>query len=314
MIVGGLVALVVLAGVGYMFLGGTPEPPAPTPTPRPVAATPAPVAATPVPEPTQVAVAEPTPQPTIAPTEAPATPTPRTTPSPAGRATPTPKATPSVKATPTPAATRPGAGPATPTPVAAPVAPVSQAPRMLEEARAASAARDYAKAVQVLDQLLKLEPGNAEAASRKAEAEAKMAAASRKFAVGGTSVIGGKAGKGPSGFDLGGGAVVKTDFSAQIRCTTTPAVVEVGTFYTVRCTILNIGAKAFKIESVAANEVTDGAKAAGSGTAPRQELAPQSDAVILEKSGAWSAKSQWSLEIVAKTTKDESFRAVVNWR
>jgi hypothetical protein len=37
-------------------------------------------------------------------------------------------------------------------------------------------------------------------------------------------------------------------------------------------------------------------------------------AVIVERVGTWSAKSAWSLEVVAKTSKDESFRAVYNWR
>lgn len=142
-----------------------------------------------------------------------------------------------------------------------------------------------------------------------------MASLGRRFSVGATAVIGGKAAsKGPAGFDLGGGAVVKTDFSAQIRCTTTPTSIEAGMPYSVRCSILNIGAKAFKLENVAVNETLDGAKSAGAGSTPRPEIAPQSDAVILERSGTWNAKSQWSLELVAKTTKDESFRAVYSWR
>jgi hypothetical protein len=82
----------------------------------------------------------------------------------------------------------------------------------------------------------------------------------------------------------------------------------------VRCSIVNIGTKAFKLDSVATNESADGAKVAGTGVFPRQDLPPQSDTVILQKSGTWTAKSQWSMEIVAKTTKEESFRAVHNWR
>jgi hypothetical protein len=49
-------------------------------------------------------------------------------------------------------------------------------------------------------------------------------------------------------------------------------------------------------------------------SAPRADIAPQSDAVIFERSGAWNAKSGWSIELVAKTTKDESFRGVYTWR
>ena len=145
--------------------------------------------------------------------------------------------------------------------------------------------------------------------------DARLASLGRKFSVSATTVLGGKsAKKGPTGFDLGGGAVVQTEFSAQIRCTTTPTSIEAGTSYSVRCSILNIGTKAFRLESIATTETTDGAKSAGAGVAPRQDIAPQADAVIVERLGTWGAKSQWSLELVAKTSKDESFRVVYSWR
>ena len=175
-------------------------------------------------------------------------------------------------------------------------------------------AKDFPKAAQFLGEVLKLEPGNAEATSRKADVDARLASLGKKFATGATSVIGGKTAKGPSGFDLGGGGVVKTDFSAKILCTTTPTAVDPGASFSIRCSILNIGTKPFKIEAITVNEVLDGAKNAGAGVTPRQDIAPQSDAVILERVGTWSAKASWSLEIIAKTTKDESFRAVYNWR
>ena len=211
---------------------------------------------------------------------------------------------------------RPGAPAPTVAPtVAAPAAPVSQAPRLLGEARAAVAAKDLARASQLYSEVLRLEPGNAEVTARKAEVDTRVALLNRKLSVGATTVLGGKtSGKGPAGFDLGGGAVARTDFSAQIRCTTTPTNVEPEASYSIRCSILNIGTKPFKIESITANETADGAKNTSAGVTPRQDIAPQSDAVILEKVGSWTAKSQWSLEIVAKSTKDESFRAVYNWR
>ena len=187
-------------------------------------------------------------------------------------------------------------------------------PRLLEAARAAANARDLPKAQQLLAEARRAEPGNSEATARKAEVDDRVALLGKRFSTGATTVIGGKTAKGPSGFDLGGGGVVKTDFSAQIRCTTTPTSVEPGVQYTVRCSILNIGTKPFRLENVTVNETADGAKTPGAGTTPRGDLAPQSDSVILEKSGTWGAKSSWSLEVITKTTKDESFRAVYNWR
>ena len=173
---------------------------------------------------------------------------------------------------------------------------------------------DLSKSSQLLDQVLKLQPGNPEATSRKADVDARAAALARKFSVSGTTVIGGKAAKGPTGFDLGGGGAVQRESSAQIRCTTTPASVEPGKAYSVSCSILNIGSKSFKLESVTVNESADGARSAGAGLAPRQDIAPQSSVVILQRSGTWGAKSQWSLDILAKTNKEESFRAIYSWR
>jgi hypothetical protein len=260
-------------------------------------------------EPTQIPVVESTPQPPPL-VSTPATPRPRPTPPP--RTTPTPRIAPTPLPTPT---VRPPVVPAaTAAPPAAPAGPASQVPRLLEEAQAAAMARDFARASQILDQVLKIEPSNATAAARKTDVEARRTSLARKFSVGSTAVIGGKAAKGPTGFDLGGGAVVQTDLAAQIRCTTTPTSVELGMRHSVRCSILNIGAKAFRIESVAVTETLDGAKSTGAGAAPRADIAPQSDAVILERGGAWSATAQWSLEVVAKTTKGESFRASYSWR
>lgn len=314
-IVGGLVVLLLVAVGGFFLLRPGPEPVVPPPTSTPVVvSTPAPTPEA-TPEATQAAAAEPAAEATPEPTPEPAAPV---APTPAPRATPAARATPMSRATPTPrtppAPARPGAAPTVATTAVAPAAPVSQAPRLLEEARAAMTAKDLPRAAQLLGEVLRLEPGNAEAATRKAEVDARMVSLGKKFVTGVTSVIGGKTAKGPSGFDLGGGGVVKTDISAQIRCTTTPTSVDAGAAYSIRCSILNIGAKAFRIEGITVNEVADGAKTSGAGVTPRGDIAPQADAVVVERVGAWSAKGSWSLEVIAKTTKDESFRAVYNWR
>jgi len=309
MIVGGLVALAIVAGGGYWLMrpGPAPAPPPPTPRPTPVAvATPPPATPEPTIEGADMAAVEPTP-------EAAPPPAIEETPAPAGAATPTPRTAATPRATPTPAPTRAAAAP-TPPPAPTVAAPVSQAPRLMEEANAAIAASDLPRASQLLDQVLKIEPGNAAATARKAEVAARLATLGKKFSIGRTTVLGGKTAKGPTGFDLGGGGVVQTEFSAQIRCTTTPAAVEPGANYSITCSILNIGSKPFRIANVAVNETTDAAKSTGAGTAPRGDIAPQSEQTILQKSGSWVAQSQWSIEIVAKSNKDESFRAVYSWR
>jgi hypothetical protein len=192
---------------------------------------------------------------------------------------------------------------------------VNPAPKLVEEARAAVAAKDFAKAGQLFDQALKADPGNSAATAGKAEVTARLAALGRKFSMGATNTLGGKVAKGPTGFDLGGGGAVKADISGQVRCTMAPASVESGTRYTVQCSLLNIGAKGFKITAVTGTETVDNApKGAASGTVPKQDLAPRAEAVIFETSGSWSANAAWRLEILVKTNKDESFRAAYNWR
>ena len=120
---------------------------------------------------------------------------------------------PSGGVTPPPTCVGSGTGPVAPV---APVAPVSQAPRLLEEARAAMNAKDLPKAAQLLGEVLKVEPGNAEASTRKAEVDSRMASLAKKFVTGATSVIGGKTAKGPSGFDLGEGPYANVEVAVRV--------------------------------------------------------------------------------------------------
>lgn len=315
MIVGGLVAVLLLAAGGAYFLtSGSPAPAPPAPTPAPTlaaAATPAPVAPAPT-------VEAPAPDATVATPE----PAPVATPAPSvpgASGAPTPRATPTPRTTPTPG--RPGAAAATPaaaTPVPVVSAPAATpVPKLLEDARAAIAAKDLAKAADLFDQALKAEPTNSAAIAGKAEVAARLAALNRKFSMAATTTIGGKATKGPTGFDLGGSAAVTADHSGQIRCTTTPAAVEPGVKFTLKCSLLNIGAKGFKITEVTGSETVDNAargSGPGEGSLPKQVLAPRAEVVIFEKSGAWSASNSWRLEILVKTNEDESFRSAYSWR
>lgn len=183
-------------------------------------------------------------------------------------------------------------------PTRKPAAPVTAA-SLLQDAASAAAAGDVAKAGQLLNQAAQLEPGNAEVAARKAEIDARLAILARMFTPGTTTVSGAKG---------------KTELVAQIRCGVTPASVEPGQAYTVRCSIVNVGQKPFRLESVNATEIADGVRLAFAGTTPPQDLAPQGEAMVLEKAGTWSARTQWSLDLTAKTSKAESFVVNHSWR
>lgn len=195
-----------------------------------------------------------------------------------------------------------------------PTAPVNVAPAgpptaasLLDEAATTAAAGDVARAGQLLAQAAQLEPGNTDVAARRAELDARLAILGKMFSPGPTTLVAGRATRGvePS---------AKADLAAQIRCGVTPASVEPGTAYTVRCSIVNIGQKPFRLESVTATEAADDVRSEIAGTAPPQDLAPQGEAMILEKAGTWAAKSQWSLDVTAKTGKAESFVVNHSWR
>lgn len=193
--------------------------------------------------------------------------------------------------------------PATALPPAAP----PTATGLLQEAATVLAAGDVAKAGQLLSQAAQLDPANAEVAARKAEIDARLVILARMFSPGATTLVGARPARGAN-------PAAKADLSAQIRCGVTPASIEPGMPYTVRCSIVNVGQKPFRIESVGATEVADGVRLGFAGTTPPQDLPPQGEAMVLEKAGTWSARTEWSLDLTAKTTKAESFVVSHSWR
>ena len=223
----GVAALVVIGGglfAARRFMGGPPPPTLAQAPPTTVAAAP--------PRTTPAAVD--TPPPSDAPVEAQpeATPAPVDLPTPAAVATPTVPTTtlkaaptPSPLATPTPAAKK---GAPTPAPAATPAGPspeqlrAQQVAGLLGQAEAAVAAGQLDQAIGHLDEVLRLDPGNAQATADRASAVSRRAAASKRFVAGRTVVKGEKAAGGLSGFE--GAAVQKTpDFSGRIEFEMSPS-------------------------------------------------------------------------------------------
>lgn len=176
-------------------------------------------------------------------------------------------------------------------------------------------AKDWPRAQRAVDEVLRLEPANAEAATRKAEIAARVAARAKAFSTGATQVQGARpAGRGPAGFDVGGATVAQSDYMGQIQCATAPARVEEGDQYSVQCTLLNTGKRSFKIESIQAIEIADGARRTIPLQAPRGDLGPQERLPIAQHAAAWTAQREYRLEITVRTDKNTSFSATVNWR
>jgi hypothetical protein len=195
------------------------------------------------------------------------------------------------------------------------VAPVSPVPRLLDEARSAMTARDWPRAQRAVDEILRLEPGNAEAGTRKTEIAARIAARNRAFSTGATQVQGARpAGRGPAGFDVGGATVAQSDYMGQIQCATTPARVEEGDQYSIQCTLLNTGKRSYKVESVQVIEIVDGARRTIPIQSSRRDLEPQERTPIAQHGAAWTAQREYRFEVTVRTDKNTSFSASVGWR
>lgn len=177
------------------------------------------------------------------------------------------------------------------------------------------AAKDWLLAQRTLDEILKNEPGNAEATAAKTQVAMHIAMRNRSFTVTTTSITGAKTTtKGPAGFDVGGATVAQTDYSAQISCAVNPARVDTGESYSLECNVQNTGKKGFKIESVQIAEVVDGGRKPAPTSGAKSELGVQQRATIGQQRGSWSATRDYRVEVTVATDKGVSFSATLNWK
>jgi hypothetical protein len=313
----GVAALAALGG-GYWaftkFLGGTP--------PTTVAVAPPPTAATPLPPPPTTAppaevpveVLPETPQedaPTPAPVAPLATPTPAVpTTTLRGAPTPAPTPTPAAKKA---AATPPPTTPAGPTPEQL---RAQQVAGLLAQAEAGLASGQYDQAIGQLDEVLRLDPGNAKATADRASAVSLRDAARKKFVSGRTAVKTEKAsGGGLEGFD--GAAVARTpDFSGRIEFEMSPASgLKPGDAWTLKFFLVNDGKKSIKVGGVSATTNVNGSAAGGPVTGAPKEVAPQQRAPLGQLTGSWrEGTTAWTAEVLVTANKGDSLKNTLTWR
>lgn len=264
-----------------------------------------------------------TPVPTAAPTQAPAVVEPieeiitilqpKATPPPKPLVASSPS--PAKAAAPTPA----GAGKAaTPPPeVARAQQLAAQVAGLLGQAEGAVSGRRYDAAVGFYDEVLKLDPQNAQATEGKARAQGALAAAKRAFVPGRTLVDSGKSAKADlGGFDTSDVKVSKApDYSGRLDFEVTPARVQPGDNYSVKVYLTNDGKKSFKIGGLTATIAVNGAKSGGAGSPQVKEVDSQARVLLQDLPGVWQPDVKtWTLEVVVTTTHGETFRNTITWR
>jgi hypothetical protein len=273
-----------------------PSPASKTPAPTQPPLPPTTVAVEPAPRPTveeAITIVKPTPPPTLA-TAAPPTPSP--SPKKAG---PTPGAT----------ATPPSADALRAQQVAAQVASLQA------QADGALGARQYDAAIGALDEVLRLDPGNAKAAGDRANAVVLRDAARKKFVPGRTVVKTEKAQDGLAGFD--GAAVQKApDFLGRIEFEMSPTSgIRPGDNYNLKFYLVNEGKKPIRVASIGVNTTVNGTGSGAPVASKVRDVETQQRALLGEVSGSWKdGTTSWSTEVLVTANRGDSLKNQITWR
>ncbi len=309
----GAAVLVILGGGGYFALRMLNAPkPAPAPPTTLAQATPLPPVAT---QPFEEVAEEPYEEGAAGTEGTVAGQVPELVPEEVTEVTQPPAATPVPTPTPRPTrapATRPTPPPATPDPAQA---QAQQVANLLGEGQRAMQTGRYDAAVRFYDEVLKLDPSNAQAGPARQAAVNAAAAAKRTFVGTRTSVQAGGGKGGPAGFDSAGVSVANPDYSGRIQFEASPSRVKAGDGFTIRVYLTNNGKKDYKLTGVEIVTKADGGTKPWPATPPAAKVDVGQRALVAELKGVWEdGVDKWSTDVTITTDHKDTFKSRVTWK
>ena len=200
---------------------------------------------------------------------------------------------------------------ATPPPVTQPPAPVNPVPGLLAQAEQAMTGRRYDEAITRFNEVLKVEPQNAEALTGKQRAMGERASVGRYFLTAITMSEGKASGGGIKGFE--GGQVVKSQCECALTYEVTPANPVQGQPYSVAIFLKNDSKKDIKPQSIAVSVTVNGSSANRPVTLATKEVAKGQRALVGKLEDTWKVgTTSWSLE-AAVGAGGNTYRAQLSW-
>jgi len=204
--------------------------------------------------------------------------------------------------------------------------------RLLGQADSALASQDYDGAISLYDEALEADPSNQRAVqgrtgaiTARAIARAQAAgprSAGRTFVAAKTTATSPetRAGGLPPGFDSSPGVTVKqatqaADLPGRILFEVSPEAVKAGDRYTVKIYFLNEGQAPIQIREMVVGTRINNRGAQGPVPPLTKDVAPQQRALLRELPDLWKEDTtSWSMEVVVRTIRGETYRNQVSWK
>jgi tetratricopeptide (TPR) repeat protein len=208
---------------------------------------------------------------------------------------------------------------------------------LLGQAEQALGSQKYDQAIALYDEVLKADPSNQRASVGRtsalgAQAVAKAAAsagggaaaapAGRKFTPGKTEAKAGGASGGsvPAGFEQTAGVEAKAatqsaELPGKLEFEVEPASPKPGDRFTIRVLLRNEGQAPIQVQTMFVTTVVNGRRAQGPVPPQASEVAPAQTATLLSLPDVWKEDTTaWSMEVLVRTTRGESYKNKIEWK